>query len=438
MEKNQGHIVRGRTISFKDNPANEHGADCVSYQEQGAIAIGEDGLIVWCGPTHKIPKTYRKWPVTDFGQCLVMPGFVDAHIHFPQYRMVAAYGSDLMDWLNRYTFVEEQLFHDPNHATMAAKFFLDELLRHGITSALTFSTIHTVALDALFFEAIDRNMTIISGKTLMDRNAPTPLCDSPESDYATNKSLIQKWENHGRIGYAITPRFAVTSTERQLEVTGTLVREHPDLIMQTHLSESRNEIEIVAKEFPWSKDYTDVYDRFGLLGSNSIFAHGIHLSDRELTKLRESNSAIVHCPTSNNFLGSGLFRLKQSGAALQPGKVGIGSDVGGGTSFSMLQTLADTYKVSQLTGNRITAFDGFYMATIGNAKILGIDEFVGTLDHGKFADLVVLDPCATPILSARNTISGDIHDVLFALMILGDDRAVKQTYVAGKALKPQN
>lgn len=431
-----GKVILGQTLTFTEDPSIVGAGASFDYYEKGAIAVSSEGKILWHGDAASLPSLYHSLPRRDFGTKLILPGFIDAHLHYPQYRMLAAFGKDLLDWLNRYTFVEEQNYSNVRHATLAAKTFLDELLRNGITSALAFSTIHPLALNAVFSEAASRNMALISGKTMMDRNAPAMLCDTADSSYDDSKALIRKWHGEGRLRYAISPRFAVTSSEAQLELAGALVKEHPDLLMQTHLSENRGEIDFVANDFPWSTDYTDVYDRFGLLGPRSFFAHGVHLSERELGRLSESGSTIVHCPTSNNFLGSGLFRYHHTRAKTRPVNVGIGCDIGGGTSYCMLQTLGDAYKVSQLSGDRISAFDGFYLATLGNARLLGLDNEIGSMQVGRFADLVVLDAEATPIMKARHVLSKDLHDILFALMIMGDDRAISQTFVAGNEVKP--
>lgn len=428
-------ILRGATLSFTDDPALAGEVNAHTHHEDGAVVIDKDGRIAWIGDYAALPKDYADAPLTDYRGCLIVPGFIDAHLHFPQYRMIAAYGEDLLDWLNRFTFVEEPRYRDPAIAGPAAECFIDELFRHGITGCLAFSSTHPEALEALFTEAERRGMALASGKTMMDRNAPEALTDDPQSGYDESKKLLEKWHGRGRLQYAITPRFAVTSSEAQLEAAGALVKEHPGLIMQTHLSESAGEIEFVAGDFPWAKDYTDVYDRYGLLGENSFFAHGIHLSERELGRLSESGSAIVHCPTSNNFLGSGLFRYRHTREGSRPVKTGIGCDIGGGTGFSMFETMRDAYTVSQLVKGRITAFDAFYLATLGNARLLGMDGEAGTLETGKLADITVLDPSATPIMAARHELSETLHDMLFALMIMGDDRAVRATYVAGAKAK---
>lgn len=427
-------VIRGQLLSFNRAPSGEHPSDML-HIEKGALVVDDLGKIVWLGDFSDLPQPHRGLPETDHGDKLILPGFVDAHLHFPQYRMIAAYGKDLLDWLNRYTFIEEQKFSEASIARPAAKLFLDELVRNGITSCLAFSTIHPIALDALFEEAQSRNMAMASGKTLMDCNAPSGLCDTPETAYQHSTDLIKIWHGKGRLKYAISPRFAVTSSEAQLEATGALVKENPGLLLQTHLSENHGEIEFVASRFPKAKDYTDVYDHYGLLNENSLFAHGIHLSKREMSRLSEAGSAIVHCPTSNNFLGSGLFKLRETASYANGIKVGLGCDIGGGTSFSTLQTMRDTYTVSQLVGSRITAFEAFHMATLGNANLLGMGHEIGSLEVGKMADLVVLDPQATPNMAARHALSKDLHDMLFALLIMGDDRAIVETYIAGKAFK---
>jgi guanine deaminase len=428
-------ILTGQTLHFTGDPSSLGAENSFRHRTRGCVVIGDDGRIAWEGERSDLPPEYRGLPENDHGEALIVPGFVDAHLHYPQYRMLAAYGKDLLDWLNRYTFIEEQRYADAGFAAGAAVGFTDELFRHGITSCLAFSTIHPVALDALFTEAGRRGMAMISGKTMMDCNAPSGLTDTPQRGYDESRALIERWHGRGRLQYAITPRFAVTSSEAQLEATGALKREYPGLVLQTHLSESAGEIATVARAFPWSRDYTDVYDHYGLLSERAFFAHGIHLSDRELARLSEAGASVVHCPTSNNFLGSGLFRYHHTRNGPNPVTVGIGCDIGGGTSYSMLATMRDAYVVSQLCGARISAFDAFFLATLGNAGLLHLDHEIGTLEAGKFADIVVLDPQATPLMAERHKLSESLHDVLFALMIMGDDRAVKETWVAGRQMK---
>jgi guanine deaminase len=364
-----------------------------------------------------------------------MPGFIDAHIHFPQYRMLAAPGRDLLDWLNRFTFPEEARYASRAHAAKAAEAFLDRLLSNGTTSALCFSSVHKVAADALFAAAERRGMAMVTGKTMMDRNCPPGVRDDPESGYRDSAALIAKWHGRDRARYAITPRFAITSSEAQLEAAGTLAKEHPGCLVQTHLSEQPAEIATVSALYPWAKHYTHVYDRFGLLGPRSLFAHGIHLSKRECARLAATGSSVVHCPTSNSFLGSGIMPFTGRHRGSPRVGVALGTDVGGGTSYSMLATMAEAYRLQMLAGYRASAFELFHLATLGNAEVLHLADEIGSLDTGKWGDIVVLDPAATPVLAARHALSNSLEDMLFALMILGDDRAVSATYVAGRRME---
>ncbi|CAN5437241.1 guanine deaminase [soil metagenome] len=417
-------IVRGQIVSF--------GPSDVLHEEKGALVIGDDGRILWRGPRTALPLAFASAPADDFGDCLVLPGFIDAHIHFPQYRMLAAPGRDLLDWLQRFTFPEEARFADAAHAAAAAGVFLDRLAANGTTCALAFSSVHKVCADALFRAAADRGMALVTGKTMMDRDVPESVRDDPETGARESEELYRAWHGQSRLCYAVTPRFAVTSSEAQLKIAGELLASLPGALMQTHLSESAVEIARVAELFPAAKDYTDVYDRFGLLGERSLFAHGIHLSERECARLSESGSAVIHCPTSNTFLGSGLMPMAHLANQDRLVRLGIGTDVGGGTSYSMLATIAEAYKVQMLTGFRPSAADLFRLATSGNAARLHLGDEIGSLDHGKWADLVILDPLATPVLAARHALSQSLEDVLFSLMILGDDRAVRATYIAGR------
>ena len=427
-----GRVVRGAVLTYGDDPALAGASRAVRFHRRGAVAVGEDGRIVWRGPAGRLPERFRALPADDHGEALVLPGFVDAHIHFPQYRMLAAPGRDLLDWLNRFTFREEGRYAAAGHARAAAERFLDRLVQHGTTSALVFSSVHRGAADALFAAAERRRHLIVSGKTMMDRNAPATLRDDPESGARDSEALIARWHRRGRLRCAVTVRFAVTSTDAQLRAAGDLAAAHPDCHVHSHLAESEEEIALVRKLFPRAKDYTDVYDRFGLLGPRSVYAHGIHLSERECARLHETGSIVVHCPTANTFLGSGLFDGGHVGRSDRAVRFGIGTDVGGGTSYSMLGTLGEAYKVAMLTGRKPGAHDLFHLATRGNAMHLGLGDEVGTLDAGRWADLVVLDPEATPVLADRHALSEGLEDTLFALAILGDDRAVRATYVAGR------
>lgn len=420
------HVIAGHTLNFGADAGGDR------FEENGAVAVGDDGTILWHGPRPLLPQAFRGVPVEDFGDCIVMPGFIDAHIHFPQYRMLAAPGRDLLDWLARFTFPEEGRYGDPDHAAAAAGIFLDRLAANGTTAALAFSSVHKVCAEALFAAAGKRHMALATGKTMMDRNAIPAVQDDPETGARESCELYDAWHGRGRLRYAVTPRFAITSSDAQLRLAGEILADLPGALMQTHLSESHAEIAKVRELFPAARDYVDVYDRFGLVTSRSLFAHGIHLSERECAVLSEKGATVVHCPTSNTFLGSGLMSMTHLGRPERPVALGIATDVGGGTSYSMLATLAEACKVQMLTGYRPSATDLFRMATRGNAERLCMAPEIGSLDAGGHADIVVLDPCATPVLAARHVLSESLEDVLFALMHLGDDRAVRATYIAGR------
>jgi guanine deaminase len=420
------HVIKGQILSFGASHVD------LKHELKGAIVIGDDGTILWSGPQPLMPHGFRQSPCDDYGDQIVMPGFIDAHIHFPQYRMLAAPGKDLLDWLTRFTFPEESRYADKPYAETSADLFLTRLFQHGTTSALAFCSVHKTCADALFAAARAHNMALITGKTMMDRNAIPSVQDDPETGARETQELYRAWHGKGRLRYAVTPRFAITSSEAQLKLSGELLASLDGALMQTHLSESPGEIAMVKQLFPNARDYTDVYDGFGLLSDRSLFAHGIHLSDRECARLSESGSSVVHCPTSNTFLGSGLMAMPHLRQPQRPVHLGVATDVGGGTTYSMLATLGEAYKVQMLAGYKPTAVELFHMATRGNAERLHIGHETGAIETGKFADLVVLDPLATPVLASRQDISTSLEDVLFSLMILGDDRAVRATYVAGR------
>jgi guanine deaminase len=420
------HVLFGALLTFGAEPE-----DCF-HETQGAVVIGDDGRVLWRGARQDLPEDYRPSPADDFGDCLILPGFIDAHIHFPQYRMLAAPGRDLLDWLNRFTFPEEARYGDEAYAKAAAMKFLDRLFSHGTTSAMVFSSVHQVSADALFEAAHRRHMALVTGKTMMDRDVPASVRDSPEQGAIESEALYRKWHGRDRLRYAVAPRFAVTSSEAQLAVAHDLMQSLPDALMQTHLSESAGELERIRELYPDDADYTAVYDRFGLLNERSLFAHGIHLSDRECRRLSETGSIVAHCPTSNMFLGSGLMDMAYLRIERRPVRLALGTDVGGGTSYSMLATLGAAYKVQMLAGYRPTALELFHLATRRNAEALRLADEVGSLDPGKWADIVVIDPHATEVLASRQELSQSLEDMLFALAILGDDRAIRATYVAGK------
>ncbi len=425
------HALRGRLLSFTDDPATA-GAAAYSYIEDGLVLI-EGGEIAAVGEASELLARVPQGAAVDhYPENLILPGFIDAHIHYPQTQVIASYGAQLMDWLERYAFAEELRFADPEHAARVAGFFLDELARNGTTTAAVYGTVHAGAAEAFFAESHRRNTRMIAGKVLMDRNAPQGLLDTAETGYAESKALIARWHGKGRQLYAVTPRFAITSSEAQLEAAGTLLREHPDCYLQTHLSENHREIEAVRRLFPWAESYTAVYDRYGLLGPRALLGHCIHLDEGERRLLSESGSVAVFCPTSNLFIGSGLFDLARAHDPAAPLRVALATDVGGGTSYCMLQTLAEGYKVLQLQGQNLPALLGFYWLTLGNARALGLDDCIGALAPGREADIVVLDARATPAMAHRAERLASLEEELFLLMTLGDDRAVRATYVAGR------
>jgi guanine deaminase len=419
-------LVTGSLLTFGTTPED------YLHEPRGAVVIGDDGRVLWRGARKALPEAYCKAPADDFGDCLILPGFIDAHIHFPQYRMLAAPGKDLLDWLSRFTFPEEARYGDEAYAAAAAEIFLDRLITNGTTSALVFASVHKESVEALFQAAQKRHIAVITGKTMMDRDVPAAVRDTAEGGARETQALYHRWHGKGRLRYAVTPRFAVTSSEAQLQVSGDLMQSLPDALLQTHLSESLGEIALIRKLYPNDKDYTDVYDRFGLLSERSLFAHGIHLSERECRRLSESGSIITHCPTSNMFLGSGLMSMALLRKESRPVRLAIGTDVGGGTSYSMLGTLGAAYKVQMLSGYRPTPFELYHLATRGNAEVLRLGDEAGALDAGKWADIVVIDPRATEVLASRHELSQSLEDILFALAILGDERAIRATYVAGR------
>src|SRR5262245_19373572 len=383
--------VRGRVLTFVREPEGPRDQASYRYIADG-IVLAEGGRVVRIDDAQAILKDLpADTHVDHFPTGLIIPGLIDLHIHFPQTQVIASYGTRLLEWLERYTFVEEQKFADERHAQTNAEFFLDELLRNGTTTVAVYGSVHPQSADALFAAAERRGMCVVAGKVMMDRNAPAALCDTAVEAYDQSKALIERWHGRDRLRYAVTPRFAITSTDAELDAAGTLLREYPDVYLQTHLAETQEEIELVAKLFPWSPNYTAVYDRFGLLSPRSLLGHCIHLQDDEKRRLSESRSVAVFCPTSNLFIGSGLFDRAGLHALKDPIRIGLGTDVGGGTSYSMLRTAAEGYKVLQLRRQNFPALEAFHLMTRGNALALSLAESIGTLQAGAFADLVVLD-----------------------------------------------
>jgi len=419
--------IRAAFLHFVDDPDNSDRA--FEYLDDGLLILNK-GKVVVLGSTHdwlnQLPDSIELY---DYSGRLIMPGFFDTHTHYPQTEMIASYGTQLLDWLEKYTFPTERQFSDRDLADNVAAFFCEELLRNGTTTSGVFATIHPESVDALFAAAAKRDMCLVSGKVMMDRNAPDYICDSAESSYIDSAALIQRWHQKGRASYAVTPRFAPTSSEAQLEVAGQLLAEFPGLYLQSHVAENLDEVAWAKKLFPQRRSYLDIYDFYGLLGERSIYAHCIHLDTQDRRRMAEAGAAVAFCPTSNLFLGSGLFNLNE--ACQQGIKAGIATDVGGGTSFSILQTLNEAYKVCQLAGQSLSSMKAFYLATLGGAESMYLDARLGNFEVGKEADFVVLNLQATPIMERRMARAESIEDQLFALMMLGDDRCIEATHVMG-------
>jgi guanine deaminase len=420
-------IVRGRIFTPTADPFANDVASSYRAFDDGYVAIDGDGRIAAVGDWTERPAD---GDVTDLGRhALIAPGFIDTHLHAPQLEMIGSYGGDLLAWLNRYTFPTEGKFRDASHARTIATLFFDELLRNGTLCALIFSTIHEEATDIFFAEAERRGFRGVIGKTMMDRNAPDFLTESAADSYTQSRALLQKWHGRGLLRYAITPRFAPTSTPELLECAGQLKREFPDAYVHTHISENRNEVLWVQQLFSFP-EYADVYDHYGLLDDKTVLAHGIHLTEEELDLLSRRGARIAHCHNSNLFLGSGLFPLHH---VLEAGvTVGLGSDIGAGTTPSMFNAMADAYKVQQVQGISLSPFHLWYLATLGGAKALSLDAETGSIEAGKSADFVVLDLHATPLISMRSDRASSLEDLLAGLIFMGDDRVVKSSWIAGQ------
>jgi guanine deaminase len=419
---------RAQLLTFNGDPAQS--PDAVVFNEDGLLIV-EDGHVVAAGAyaalvSQLAPGTH----VQELRDKLIVPGFIDTHIHYPQTDMIASPAPGLLPWLNTYTFPTERRFGDPAYARDTANFFVDELLACGTTTALVYCTVHKESADALFTESEARNLRMVAGKVLMDRNCPEFLRDTAQSGYDDSAELIGRWHNRGRQMYALTPRFAPTSTEAQLEACGVLAGEHPDIFIQSHVAENVDEIKWVADLFPGHRSYLDIYDHYGLLRRRAVYGHCIHLDAEDRKRMAQTGTVASHCPTSNLFLGSGLFDFDKADEAGMP--IALATDVGGGTSFSMLQTMNEAHKVARLGGHHLTATRMFYLATAGAAQALDLADKVGTLKPKSEADFVVLDPQATPLLARRTARIESLEELLFAFALLGDDRAIYETYAAGK------
>jgi len=422
--------LRGTVLTFTGDPFLADDPAATLSITEDALVVLEDGHIAAVSPWS--PERARGLEVTHYPDAILCPGFIDCHVHYPQTQMMGAHGAQLLDWLERYTFPTEAQFADAAHAAAVAKLFLAELLRNGTTTAAVYCTVHPQSVEAFFTESHRLNTRMIAGKVLMDRNAPAVLLDTAERGYAESKALIERWHGHGRQLYAVTPRFAPTSTPAQLEAAGRLWREHPGTYLQTHLSENQREVDWVKELFPDRAGYLDVYHQAGLTGRRAIFGHAVHLTEAEFACCHRTSSALAHCPTSNQFLGSGLFPLFQARRRDRPVCVGLGTDVGAGTSFSLLGTLGEAYKVAHAQDTTLQALHGFYLATRGGAEALDLVDSIGSIAPGHEADIVVLDLKATPLLAFRMAHARDWAEKLSVLMTLGDDRAIRATWVAGE------
>ncbi|WP_372572058.1 guanine deaminase [Ruegeria jejuensis] len=425
-------LLRGRVLTFHAEPQNGEDSDAYSYIEDGAVLV-RDGVIRKTGSFGDVTAIAPDAQIIDHQPHLLMAGFIDTHLHFPQVQVIASWGSQLLDWLNNYTFPEETRFADPDHSALMAEKFFDQLIAHGTTTAVAFCSVHKASVSAFFHEATRRQLRMLGGKVMMDRNAPAGLLDTPQTGYDDSKELIATWHSKGRSSYVITPRFAITSTPEQMEMAQALVQEHSDCHVQTHLSENRDEIAYTLELYPQARDYLDVYQSYGLLGAKTLLGHSIHLEPREIDALAETGAHPVFCPTSNLFLGSGLF--DNAGLRARGISNGIATDVGAGTSYSMLQTLNEGYKVLQMQGQSLHPLQAFHWVTRGNACVLGMEDKIGTLDPGTEADIVVLNARSTEAMALRMDRAETLSEELFILQMMGDDRAIKEVYVSGKPSK---
>ncbi|MGB3556637.1 MAG: guanine deaminase [Jannaschia sp.] len=423
-------LILGQVLAFHSDPFAVPPTEAARHDARGAVAVS-DGRILGSGSVDAMRAAHPDAAEVDHGRALILPGFVDAHVHYPQTAIIASWGLRLIDWLETYTFPEEARFGQQGHAGSVAETYLDLVLANGTTSVCSFCTSHPESVDAFFTAAAARGMAVWAGKTCMDRNAPADLTDTPARAYDESRALLGRWHGVGRAEYVITPRFSPTSTEAQLEALGALWAEHPDCLMQTHLSEQKDEIAWVRNLFPEARDYLDTYEAHGLLGARGLYGHAIHLEARERDRLAEVGAALVHCPTSNTFIGSGLFDM---GLASRM-RVGLATDTGGGSSFSMLRTMAAAYEVAQLRGRALHPAQLLWLATEGSARSLHAADRIGTFAVGSDADLVVLDLDSTPAIAQRSARAEDVWEAVFPTIMMGDDRAVAQVYIGGRAIR---
>ena len=421
-------LLTGQTLVFNGDPLHNAWEECVTINSAGGVLI-EGARIVAVGDAAALRAAHRQAQMISYGDDLICPGFVDAHTHYPQTAMIASWGKRLIDWLNTYTFPEEARFADPAYAAQIAQRYLDLTAANGTTTMASFATIHTGSVDALFEAAAARDQCVVTGKTCMDRNAPDDLRDTAQSAYDDSKALLERWHGTGRARYAITPRFSPTSTPDQLSALGALWAEHPDCLMQTHLSEQPDEVAWVRSLYPDARDYLDTYEMHGLLGARGLYGHAIHLEPREIDRLAEVQGCVIHCPTSNAFIGSGALNLPALAERGIP--LGLATDTGGGSSFSMLRTMAAAYEAGQHHGHPFHAAQLMWLATQGSAQALHLGDEIGSLTAGHYADLAVLDLKSTPAIAQRTNRSENVWEDVFATIMLGDDRALRATWIAG-------
>ena len=426
-------LLTGNVLLCTNDPFVD--AEGVSIAADHGVLI-ENGRIVATGAADTLRDQSPHVQEYAYGNRLIIPGFVDSHAHYPQTAMIASWGKRLIDWLNTYTFPEEAKFGDCGYAGEVAGRYLDLVLANGTTTVASYTTIHAGSVDAFFEAAAARNMRVVAGKTCMDRNAPDDLRDSAQSAYDDSKALIGKWHGRGRAHYAITPRFSPTSTPDQLAALGALWAENPDCLMQTHLSEQHDEIAWVSELFPGARDYLDTYEAHGLLGPRGVYGHAIHLTPREIARVSEVGAALVHCPTSNTFIGSGLMDV--AGLAARSIALGLATDTGGGSSFSMLRTMAAAYEIAQLRGTALHARHLLWLATAGSARALHLEDKIGQIAPGLEADICVLDLASTPAIAQRTEHAQDIWEAVFATIMMGDDRAVHEVWIAGRRCRSGN
>ena len=418
-------LLLGQVLSFHGDPFAD-GPAAARHDSHGAVLV-EGGRITDVGPAPVLCARHPAARLTDYGRALISAGFIDAHVHYPQTAIIASWGKRLIDWLNHYTFPEEMRFGDPAYAADVAERYLSLALAHGTTSMCSYATTHPTSVDAFFAAARLRGLRAFAGKTCMDRNAPAALCDTARSAYDDSKRLLQRWHGKDRLSYVITPRFSPTSTPDQLHALGALWAEHPDCLMQTHLSEQVDEVAWVRALHPQSRDYLDTYEAQGLLREGAVFGHAIHLTQREKDRLAEAGASVVHCPTSNTFIGSGLFDMSLTRSL----RIGLATDTGGGSSFSMLRTMAAAYEVAQLRGQALHPSHLWWLATVGSARALRAEHQIGNIAKGMEADLTVINLASTPAIAQAADRATDIWQALFPTIMLGDDRAIQAVWVGG-------